>query len=174
MSGRTPEQLKHLDLVQTNIARMHDASTSMKRFAVVALALGGALARYVQDAAIMGLTMAVVLAFWLLDAKYLQVERAYRDLYESVRRQGAGEAASFELTPGKVGLVPLRELWSWSTYLLYGPLLVLLALTWLCTDWEPREEVRSENGTKSVLQLSLQAGQLASLASQEHRSSGRE
>ena len=137
MSERTTEQLKYLALVQANIARMHDASTSMKRFTVVAFALGGSLARYLQDTTILGLTMAVIAAFWVLDSKYLQVERGYRSLFDVVRAQPAGDAASFDLTPSPGTAIPLRELWSWSTYVLYGPLMLLLAVVWICANWKP-------------------------------------
>ena len=137
MSERTTEQLTYLELLQANIARMHDASTSMKRFAVVAFALGGSLARYLQDTTILALTMAVIVAFWALDSKYLQVERGYRSLFDLVRAQPAGEEASFDLTPSLGTAIPLREFWSWSTYVLYGPLVLLLAVVWLCTNWKP-------------------------------------
>ena len=136
MSERTTEQLKYLELVQVNIARMHDASTSMKRFALVAFALGGSLARYLQDTTILGLMMVVIAAFWVLDSKYLQVEHGYRSLFEIVRAQPTGDESSFDLTPSPGTAIPLRELWSWSTCVLYGPLILLLAVVWICADWE--------------------------------------
>ena len=108
---------------------------SMKRFAIVALALGGSFSRYLQEPAILGFTMAAVIALWVLDSKYLQVERSYRALYERVRVQQPGAPASFDLMPPMSMIVPVRELWSWSTYILYGPIVVLLAVIWLCSDW---------------------------------------
>lgn len=71
MAGRTAEQIKHLELVQANVARMHEAATSMKRLAVVGFALGGSMARYLKEPAIIGFTVAVIFASWVLDAKYL-------------------------------------------------------------------------------------------------------
>ena len=135
MGERNAEQLKHLEFVQANISRMHDASMSMKRFAIVALALGGSFSRYLQEPAILGFTMAAVIAFWMLDSKYLQVERSYRALYERTRVQRAGAPASFDLIPCASTVVPIGELSSWATYILYGPMLVLLAVIWLCADW---------------------------------------
>ena len=110
MSRRTAQQLKHLELVQVNIARMHDAATPMKRYAVVAFALGGSLARYRQDSAILGFTTAVIVAFWVLDSKYLQMEASYRAVYERLRVQPVGDPTSFDLTPDVVKAVPGREL----------------------------------------------------------------
>ena len=135
MSGRTVEQVKHLEMVQANVARMYEAATSMKRFAVVGFALGGSMARYLQESAIVGFTVAVIVALWVLDAKYLQTERSFRALYDRTRAEVGGQDASFDLTPETGKVVPLRELGSWSTLLLYGPMLVLLVVIWLWADW---------------------------------------
>ena len=134
MAGRTAEQLKHLELVQANVARMHEAGAAMKRFAVVSFALGGSMARYLKEPPIVGFTIAVIVAFWVLDAKYLQVERAFRVLYERIRSEVAGQTASFELNPEIRKVVPIKELWSWSTWLLYVPLFVLLTAFWFGAD----------------------------------------
>ena len=135
MDERTVEQLKHLEFVQANIARMHNASTSMKRFALVTFALGVSLARFLHDPTILGITVIVIASFYVLDSKYLQAENAFRNLYESVRTQRPGTATSFELTPNVPRLIPLPELVSWSTFLLYCPMLLLTALLWIGTDW---------------------------------------
>ena len=135
MAGRTAEQLKHLELVQANVARMYEAATSMKRFAVVGFALGGSMARYLKEPAIVGFTVAVIVALWVLDAKYLQAERSFRALYERTRGEVGGAEASFDLTPETGKVVPIQELGNWSTWMLYGPMLVLLAAIWYWADW---------------------------------------
>ena len=135
MAGRTVEQIKHLELVQANVARMHEAATSMKRFAVVGFGLGGSMARYLQEPAIIGFTVAVIATLWMLDAKYLQAERGFRALYERTRSEVGGQAASFEMTPETGKVVPVREFGSWSTWLLYAPMLALLVVIWLWADW---------------------------------------
>ena len=135
MPERTAEQIKHLELVQANVARMHEAAMSMKRFAVVGFALGGSMARYLKEPAIIGFTVAVIFALWMLDAKYLQAERSFRALYDRTRGEAGGQEASFELTPDNGKVVPIRELRSWSTFLVHGPMLALLAVIWLWADW---------------------------------------
>ena len=135
MPERTAEQIKHLELVQANVARMHEAATSMKRFAVVGFALGGSMARYLKEPAIIGFTVAVIFALWMLDAKYLQTERSFRALYDRTRGEAGGKEASFELTPDNGKVVPIGELRSWSTSLVYGPMLALLAVIWVWADW---------------------------------------
>ena len=146
MDERTPEQLKHLDFAQSNIARMHNASMSMKRYALAAFALGASLARFLNDPTILGITFLVVVSFYVLDAKYLQSERAFRVIYDGVRMQAPGSTASFELKPNIGSLVPLSELTSWSTCLLYCPILALFALLWIGTDWLQLPSVGTQNG----------------------------
>ena len=131
MVERTIEQLKYLEFAQTNIARLHDAATSMKRFALVAFALGGSLARIVNEPDIFGLMGIAIATFFLLDAKYLQAERAFRDIYDRVRDEPPGTPASFDLTPTVPYWLPLREMGSWSTWLLYGPVLAILVALWI-------------------------------------------
>ena len=142
MSERAGEQLKHLEFVHANIGRMHDAATSMKRFALVAFALGGSLARILTEPVIFGMTGFVVAAFFLLDAKYLQAERSFRSLFDRIRAEPPGAPASFELTPTRQRSIPLQEFRSWSTWLLYGPILLILLVLWICaeplTEMEPK------------------------------------
>lgn len=130
MVERTGDQLKYLEFAQANIARLHDAATSMKRFALVAFALGGSLARVLSEPAIFGFTAVVIAAFFLLDAKYLQAERAFRDIYNRVRAEPPGTDASFDLTPAIQHWAPVGELRSWSTWPLYGPILAILLTLW--------------------------------------------
>ena len=92
------------------------------------------MARYLNEPAILLFTAAAITALWLLDAKYLQTERSFRELYDETRTLDAGETASFELAPGKVNWIPGRELVSWSTSLLYIPMLALLGIIWCLLD----------------------------------------
>lgn len=134
-SGRTQEQLKYLEFAQANIARMHDAATSMKRFALAAFALGGSLARFLDEPLIILLTLIVVAGFFILDAKHLQTERAFIAIYNRVKDEPAGASASFDLTPVIPRLIPVREFASWSTWILYVPIIVILLVLWAFIDW---------------------------------------
>ena len=134
-SGRTPEQLKYLEFAQANIARMHDAATSMKRYALAAFALGGSLARFLNEPIIVLFTFVVIAGFFVLDAKYLQTEKAFRDIYNRLKDEPAGTAASFDLTPHVPTMLPIREFASWSTWMLYVPIMAILLLLWGFVEW---------------------------------------
>ena len=114
---------------------MHTASVSMKRFALSAFVLGVSIARLLREPEIVGITLFAIAAFYVLDAKYLQAERAFRVIYDDIRSQPPGGPASFDLTPARPHLVPWREFRSWSTILLYLPMLAILVAMWLRADW---------------------------------------
>ena len=136
MDQRTNEQLTYLELLQRNIARLHEAATSMKRFAVVAFALGGSLARYLVEPGILYFTMVIIFAFWLMDSKYLQAERAFIDIFNVAKDHPVDAKASFNMTPGPMNVIPIREFLSWSTFLLYLPMLVLLFVVRFFFGWK--------------------------------------
>ena len=168
---RTPEQLQYLEFIQNIIARHHDSATSIKRLALVGFALGGAMARYLHEPIILGVSVAVVVASWWLDAKYLQTERGYRRLYNSAR-VATEEAVSFDLTPPR-GDTLWKAIVSWSVLTWYLPMLCLLALLavlWGFADWKSG----GINGyqTESVLQLPLSSGRVEGGSSQEHGETG--
>ena len=136
MMERSAEQLKHLEFVQSNIMRMHEAAIFIKRFAIVIFAAGCALALNLGHASYFGFIIFVLVALWLLDAKYLQIEQNYRVLYDHVRAEPPGNAASFDLTPEKCSALPISGLKSWSSYLLYGPFIIFLLFALLANcDW---------------------------------------
>ena len=136
MDKRSDEQLKYLEFLQKNIARLHEAATSMKRFSVVAVAIGGSLARYLLEPSILDFTIVIVFAFWLMDSKYLQAERAFIALFNFAKDQPAGARASFDMTPKPMNIFPTKELRNWSTFLLYTPILALLIVVRFWFDWK--------------------------------------
>lgn len=74
-----------------------------------------------------------VVVFWLLDAKYLQQEKWFRDLYDQVRTESRDQRPDFRLTPnGEIrdGSSFWGTVVNWSTAGLYLPLVVMLALFW--------------------------------------------
>jgi hypothetical protein len=74
---------KHLDFIQSAIGRMAGNSFQMKSWnvALASAAIGFAASK---DSHHRAASLAIVpsLVFWFLDAYYLQLERAFRDLYE--------------------------------------------------------------------------------------------
>lgn len=93
-------RLKHLDYIQSIVARMSQSSTQTKSWLlpVVTATFGYALAQQSVTVALLGI--AAVLLFGYMDASYLRQERAYRRLYNSVV---AGDSIpEFSLDPNDI------------------------------------------------------------------------
>lgn len=77
-------RLKHLDYVQSIVARMAHSSTQAKSWLLpVAVAtFGYALSQRSGTVALLGI--AAILLFGYMDASYLRQERAYRQLYNAI------------------------------------------------------------------------------------------
>lgn len=112
----------HLQLIHATIARMSGLSTTVKGWSVTLTAalLGFGAA---STPVVASLAVYVILAFAMLDAYYLALERAYRRLYS---RAAAGEAEDWTLT---VDLPTVRDvgtaLRSLTSVLLYGTSLLV-------------------------------------------------
>ena len=129
----TGERVKHLEMIQGVVSRLGGNSAAMKRYCIVTVAVGVAVYKTIDDPwAVAALTVMVVV-FWLLDARYLQQERWFRDLYDQVREELPDQRPDFRLTPDRAlwgGASFWGRVRSWSTAGLYLPLVVLLLLFW--------------------------------------------
>jgi hypothetical protein len=120
---------KHLEFIQSAIARMAGNSFQMKSWnvALAAAAIGFAAGK---DSHARAAVLAVVpaLVFWLLDAYYLQLERAFRELYgEAV----AGTAPVFWMKPEPSMAMWLISFFRPSVFLIHGAVLaVILRVTY--------------------------------------------
>ena len=88
---------KHLEFIQAAISRMGGNSFQMKAWnvALASAAIGFAAAKDSHPPAAM-LALVPSFVFWLLDAYYLRLERAFRTLYEQAV---AGTAPAYSMKP---------------------------------------------------------------------------
>lgn len=94
-------RIAHLTMLQGVISRMGSNSFTLKALsatfgsaAVAVMASADKPSPYYAVAAIVPMII-----FWLMDAQYLRYERAYRNLYDHVRKGEEIEAYSLEATP---------------------------------------------------------------------------
>lgn len=99
--GRRPDQfndaeLKHLEFIQSVIARLANNSFLLKGWSVTLVA--AILALTVRDSSIYPMFLALfpALVFWGLDAFYLAQERHFRKMHEDAR---AGKIAVLSMDP---------------------------------------------------------------------------
>lgn len=123
-------RIKHLEFIQALITRMAGYSATLKNYCVTVVTALAGLAFTLKDANLIGMAALAALAFAFLDTRYLQLERAYRTVYDDVRNENWESLPSFDLKPHHVDKHPfLRALWSWSVSGFYMPLqLVILVL----------------------------------------------
>jgi hypothetical protein len=122
------ERIEHLKLLQATVGRMAEASAAMKRYALLIAAAALALAGSAGLPAVPVFAAVLMAVFWALDARYLQQEHWFRNMYDAARE---GRLDLFVLTPDAAtrGGVSLgAKLASWSTAGLYLPLTLFLLI----------------------------------------------
>ena len=130
----TSDRAKHLDLIQSVVSRLAGNSASMKRYCIMMVAVGVAIYKTIDVPNTIGALIFMVGVFWLLDARYLQQEKWFRDLYDQVRREPRQRRPDFRLTPDGIVRTATSfgdRVFSWSTAGLYLSLAALLGLFWL-------------------------------------------
>ena len=123
----------HLRILQDVISRMAENSRACKVWCVTILSAGLILSARVDLPAYVLVSLVPLLAFLMLDAYYLALERAYRGSYDSfVQKLARGELATADLYVVKpAGSVPrtcLRSLGSFSIFPFYGALVAAVVI----------------------------------------------
>ncbi|MFC3229162.1 hypothetical protein ACFOGJ_18090 [Marinibaculum pumilum] len=138
----TEHRLKYLSLVQDVVSRMASTSASVKRVAIIVVGAAAAIAargaapgvpcsHHIADLPLLAIILVAI--FWAIDARYVQQERWFRDVYERAASEPPEQRPSLSITPtadirSKRGYV--GSFISWSTGLYHGALIVFLLLTW--------------------------------------------
>lgn len=87
--------IKHLEMVEGVIERMGNNSFQLKGWAVTLVTVIGTLSQQGADKRYFALAFVPLIAFWLLDAYYLHLERKYKVLYKNIKD---GQIINFELS----------------------------------------------------------------------------
>ena len=94
-------RIAHLTMLQGVITRMGANSFTLKALAATFGSAAVAVMATVETPSPYYAVVAIVpmIIFWLMDAQYLRLERAYRKLYDHIRKGEEVEAYSLEATP---------------------------------------------------------------------------
>lgn len=119
-------KVEHLKMVQGVITRMAGNSAQMKTWAVslvtAVIVFSGLSEKPHWLIAMAGFVP--VVAFWIMDAKYLHLERCYRALYEEIVGGTSVKAFDLDYRPYAGSVDSLWWVaWSWSVRAFYGALL---------------------------------------------------
>jgi hypothetical protein len=115
---------KHLDLIQAAISRMAGNSFQMKAWNV-ALASAAVGFAATKDSHPRAAFLAVIpsFVFWLLDAYYLRLEKAFRELY---KQAVAGTATAYSMTPKPTIKMWFEAFFAPSVSLIHGIMLAVI------------------------------------------------
>jgi hypothetical protein len=118
------QQLEHLKLIQSVVTRMAGNQFLLKGWTVTVVAGLVAFAKAGNDRSFAWIAVGVVIVFALLDAFYLALERAYRDLYVAVAK-GDTSVEAWVLDATDVGPRDvLRQIHRFAIWPLHGAALV--------------------------------------------------
>lgn len=85
MEKTNENMLKYLEFLQNIITRMNTNSFQIKTFAItITSAIVAFFYDKNYDKSALAFYITMILIFWILDASYLRMERAYRDIYNDV------------------------------------------------------------------------------------------
>jgi hypothetical protein len=119
-------RLKHLEMIQAAVSRMASQCATLKNYCVtISVALAG-FAITLQRPVVALLTLVPILSFAFLDARYVQLERRFRERFDAVTAEGWDTLPNFNM--GKKA-DPVSPYWSvffsWSVAGFYLPLAVV-------------------------------------------------
>ncbi|MGB8910165.1 MAG: hypothetical protein WCC84_15575 [Candidatus Cybelea sp.] len=124
------DERKYIDIVQSTISRMASNSFQLKGWSVGLGSVIISLAAKDSRADLAWLALIPIVAFWLLDAYYLALERLYRDRYvaavPTLRAAGTQAATLYDMNVGAVSARSwLKAAFSRSVLPLHGALAVV-------------------------------------------------
>jgi len=126
---------KHLDLIATTISRMAQNSFLIRGWCVTVATGILALAVQAKDSILVLTGVLPIVAFWLLDAYYLMIERRFRTLYDKVRiTSGADIDYSMDVAPTPGQFRFWSAAFSLSLLAIYGVMVGLICIIFLLME----------------------------------------
>ena len=118
-------RIKHLEMLQSLIARMAGYGASFKSYCITVTTAVIGFAFTLHRPGVAALALLPVVAFGVADAQYLRVERRFRAVFNLVRAESWDAMPSFDIN---LESAPKQSFWSaitsWSIVWFYAPLAV--------------------------------------------------
>jgi hypothetical protein len=131
MATTADDKRKHLEFIQGVINRMASNSFLFKGWSITIIAGISAFAAKGSSSALMLVPLISTLLFWSVDAYYLMLERAFRNLYNDVAAKPEG-AIDYSMTPDKKNISKAAWAKVFFTrpilWLFYGTVLIMLII----------------------------------------------
>jgi hypothetical protein len=122
-------RLKHLEMIQAVVSRMASQCATLKNYCVtISVALAG-FAITLQRPVVALLTLVPILSFAFLDARYVQLERRFRERFDAVTAEGWDTPPNFNMGKKTDPVLPYwSAFFSWSVAGFYLPLAIVAIL----------------------------------------------
>ena len=128
MNNDQKATLEHLKLIQGIVLRMSSNSMQMKTWAVslvTAVFMFSGLSDDPHWLVVLGGCVPVI-AFWVMDARYLHLEKCYIELYSAVLEETGVKDFDLDYQPHVKNTASVWDTaWSWSVCRFYGSLLIV-------------------------------------------------
>lgn len=120
---------KHLEMVQGVINRMASNQFLFKGWSITLIAAIATFTAKGNSPSLMAIPIVATLLFWFVDAYYLMLERAFRNLYDDVRAKDEDDI-DFKMAISKGASFAdwFRTLWRPVLVLFYGATLIALVI----------------------------------------------
>ena len=128
------KKLEHLKMIQETIVRMSGYGFQLKNWGVVIVSALLAFSATGDNHNIAWLTLVPLLTFWVLDGVFLQLERHYRALFDTVRESADDFNYNLKLMPEHTAKDSLQDTcFSKTLRIFWGGLagLTFLLVLWL-------------------------------------------
>lgn len=124
---------KHLEMIQGVINRMASNQFLFKGWSITLIAAIATFSAKGNSPALMTIPIVATLLFWFVDAYYLMLERAFRNLYDEVTRKAEVDI-DFKMNIANRGIKFndwFKTLWRPILVLFYGATLIALIILML-------------------------------------------
>ena len=124
-------KIEHLKLIQGIVTRMAGNSSQMKTWAVSLVTATFVFSGLSDDPHwLVPLGGCIpVIAFWVMDARYLHLERCYIELYSAVLQNKGVKEFDLDYQPYIDNIASVwRIAWSWSVCRFFGALLIVMLI----------------------------------------------
>lgn len=91
-------RMKHLELIQSAITRMGNNSAALKGYSIAMNAAIITVVAATSNGEIIFYALPMLLAFSVLDAAYLSLEKGFRNQYDAVRESAFDQKPDFVIT----------------------------------------------------------------------------
>lgn len=124
----------YLQFLQNNIAKMNSNSSQVKGWCITIVTALLAIFAAIKNPLFLIICLVPIIMFWFLDAKYLQQEHKFVEMYNSYIKDTESKPNTYEMpmnsyAKGLKGF--FKALFSWAAGPVYGLIVIMVIGIWI-------------------------------------------